>query len=261
MSIKNVLVIVSAAEEDNACLRMAFAIAEQHQAKVAALYVKPVVAVYSDGMGFDMTPSIIEAQQTYLDAAAKKAEDATKAQAAKEHCPIEWRCEEGDEQLVAASHAHYADLVLATPDTARDLMFVAGVPVIAVPAQAPSQSPKSILVAWNGSRESARAVRDAMDFLSAADQVTVAVIDPPAGSQIGEDIAALIASHGGKVDVREMLSGGQNIGSLLLKEAKANGVSMIVMGGYGHSRFREWVLGGVTDQILSDSGLPVMLSH
>ena len=100
-----------------------------------------------------------------------------------------------------------------------------------------------------------------MDFLSAADQVTVAVIDPPAGSQIGEDIAALIASHGGKVDVREMLSGGQNIGSLLLKEAKANGVSMIVMGGYGHSRFREWVLGGVTDQILSDSGLPVMLSH
>jgi hypothetical protein len=60
MSIKNVLVIVSAAEEDNACLRLAFAVAEQHQAKVAALYVKPVVAVYSDGMGFDMTPIWIQ---------------------------------------------------------------------------------------------------------------------------------------------------------------------------------------------------------
>ena len=78
---------------------------------------------------------------------------------------------------------------------------------------------------------------------------------------MGHDIAGLLAHHGANVSVREMLSDGDNIGDLLLEEAKANGCGLIVMGGYGHSRFREWVLGGVTDAILNEAGLPVLISH
>ena len=261
MSIKSILVVVSGAEEDNAALSLAFTLAQTHSAHVATLYVKPVVMVYSDGMGFDMTPSVIEAQQAYLQAAADKAESVTKAQAAKAGVTIEWRCEEGDELSVAASHARVSDLVLASPEVARDLMFEAGVPVLAVPQGASDQLAKRVLVAWNGSREAARAVRDSRVFLKSAEQVIVAVFDPPHGKGMGHDIAGLLAHHGANVSVREMLSDGDNIGDLLLEEAKANGCGLIVMGGYGHSRFREWVLGGVTDAILNEAGLPVLISH
>ena len=90
MSIKSILVVVSGAEETNPALALAFTLAQNYSAHIAALYVKPVVMVYSDGMGFDMTPSVIEAQQAYLQAAADKAESATKAQAAKAGQEIEW---------------------------------------------------------------------------------------------------------------------------------------------------------------------------
>jgi nucleotide-binding universal stress UspA family protein len=261
MPIKSILVVVSGAEESNPALALAFTLAQKYTARIAALYVKPVVMVYSDGMGFDMTPSVIEAQQAYLQSAADKAESVTKAQAAQAGYEIEWRCEEGDELNIAAAHARVSDIVLANPEVARDLMFEAGIPVLAVPHGASADLGKRVLVAWNGSRECARAVRDARDLLKKAEQVLVAVFDPPHGKGMGHDIAALLARHGANVSVREMLSDGDNIGNLLLQEAKANGCGLIVMGGYGHSRFREWVLGGVTDAILHDAQIPVLLSH
>jgi nucleotide-binding universal stress UspA family protein len=261
MPIKSILVVVSGAEESNPALALAFTLAQKYTARIAALYVKPVVMVYSDGMGFDMTPSVIEAQQAYLQSAADKAESVTKAQAAQAGYEIEWRCEEGDELNIAAAHARVSDIVLANPEVARDLMFEAGIPVLAVPHGASADLGKRVLVAWNGSRECARAVRDARDLLKKAEQVLVAVFDPPHGKGMGHDIAALLASQGANVSVREMLSDGDNIGNLLLQEAKANGCGLIVMGGYGHSRFREWVLGGVTDAILHDAQIPVLLSH
>ena len=261
MPIKSILVVVSGAEESNPALALAFTLAQKYTARIAALYVKPVVMVYSDGMGFDMTPSVIEAQQAYLQSAADKAESVTKAQAAQAGYEIEWRCEEGDELNIAAAQARVSDIVLANPEVARDLMFEAGIPVLAVPHGASADLGKRVLVAWNGSRECARAVRDARDLLKKAEQVLVAVFDPPHGKGMGHDIAALLASHGANVSVREMLSDGDNIGNLLLQEAKANGCGLIVMGGYGHSRFREWVLGGVTDAILHDAQIPVLLSH
>jgi len=196
MSIKSILVVVSGAEDTNPALALAFTLGRTYSAHIAALYVKPVVMVYSDGMGFDMTPSVIEAQQAYLQAAADKAESVTKAQAAKARVDIEWRCEEGDELSVASSHARVSDIVLASPDVARDLMFESGVPVLAVPHGASDQIAKRVLVAWNGSRESARAVRDAKSFLTSSEQVIVAVFDPPHGKGMGHDLAALLAHHG-----------------------------------------------------------------
>ncbi len=261
MPIKSILVVVAGAETTNPALALAFSLAQKHQAHIAALYVKPVVMVYSDGMGFDMTPSVIEAQQAYLQASAEKAESVTKAQAAKAGVEIEWRCEEGDELAVAAAHARVSDLVMTTPEVARDLMFEAGIPVLSVPQGASDQLAKRVLVAWNGSREAARAVRDARSMIKDSEQVIVAVFDPPHGKGMGHDLANLLARHGANVSVREMLSDGDNIGELLMEEAKANGCGLIVMGGYGHSRFREWILGGVTDAILNDSSLPILISH
>ena len=261
MSIKSIHVVVSGARGEAARLDAAVALAGAHGASVAALHVKPMVIIYSNGMGMEMTPALVEAQEQELEAAAKATEAMVKAHAERAKTPIEWRCEEGDQQAVAAIHARYADLVIASPDVARDLVFAAGVPVLAVPDGAKAKALKRVLVAWNGSREAARAVRDAADLLAAAKAVTVVVFDPTAGRSIGQDISRLLASHGIKVEVRELVSKDAAIGGLLLQEAKTGGVDLLVMGAYGHSRFREWVLGGATEEVLSDATLPVLLSH
>lgn len=261
MAIKNILVVVSGAASEAARLDAAFALADKHGAGVAALYVKPTAIVYSGGMGFEMTPALIEAQEREIEAAAKNAETAVKGHAERAKRTLEWRSEEGDQQTVAGIHARYADLVVAAPDVARDLVFTAGVPVLAVPDGAKAKAPKRILVAWNGSREAARAVRDAGDLLAAAEAVTVVVFDPTPGRSIGTDLSRLLASHGVKVEVRELVSKGGEIGGLLLDEAKTGGADLLVMGAYGHSRFREWVLGGATEEALADSAIPLLLSH
>ncbi|MSP49041.1 MAG: universal stress protein [Alphaproteobacteria bacterium] len=261
MPIKNLLVVVSGADGEETRLDTAVALAGKHGASVAALYVKPTAVIYSGGMGFEMSPALIEAQERDLEAAAKEAEAAVKAYAARSKTAIEWRCEEGDEVAVAAIHARYADLVVATPDLARDLVFAAGGPVLAVPDGVKANPPKRVLVAWNGGREAARALRDAADLLAAAGSATVVVIDPPPGKPIGQDIARFLAAHGIKTEVREMVSRGAGVGGLLLEEARTGGADLLVMGAYGHSRFREWVLGGATEEVLSDSKLPVLLSH
>lgn len=262
MAIKKLLVVVSGAANGTACLTAAFALAKQHEATVAALYVKPLpVTTYSSGMGFDMSPTFIEAQERELESAAKNTEQAVMALAEKHKTQIEWRCEQGDPLAIPAIHARYSDLVIASPDIARDLVFAAGVPVLTVPDGAKAGAFKHILVAWNGSREAARAVRDAADLLAAADLATVAVFDPAPGRPVGQDLSRLLASHGVRVEVREMVSKGAEIGGLLLNEAKAGGADLLVMGAYGHSRLREWVLGGATEEVLSDSTIPVLLSH
>jgi nucleotide-binding universal stress UspA family protein len=132
---------------------------------------------------------------------------------------------------------------------------------MAVPDGATPNGLKHVVVAWNGSREAARAVRDAIPLIEAVGTAEVMVIDPPNGQEIGADIARALSSHGIKVDVHERLSNDAEIGDLLLKEARVSGADLLVMGAYGHSRLREWVLGGATEEVLEKAKIPVLLSH
>ena len=260
MTIKTVLVVLSGVSGDETRLAAALLLGARFEAGIAALHVKPAPVILTGGMNGEVPASLIEAQQQQIDATAAAVEAAARSQAARVGAKIDWRCEEGDEVSVAGVHARYADLVVAAPDVARELVFVSASPVMAIPDGATPNGLKRAVIAWNGSQEAARAVRDALPLIEAVESAEVLVIDPPR-QEIGTDIARRLAAHGIKVDVRERLSGDADIGGLLLEEARVSGADFLVMGAYGHSRLREWVLGGATEEVLEAAKIPVLMSH
>ena len=142
-----------------------------------------------------------------------------------------------------------------------------GRPALVVPYIGAAPEPmRRILVAWNGSREAARAVHDALPFLLAAERTTVLIVDPQnlggeIGEQPGADLAAHLARHGVRVEVKTIPGGGLSAGDAILAQAADDSADLLVMGGYGHSRLRELVLGGATRHLLAQMTLPVLLSH
>ncbi len=259
MNIKTLLVVVSSVQEEGP-LSMAIALAKRHSAHLAALHVIPPPLVLYSGMGGDIPASVIEAQQEEAEKAAEAIRAKVEATAASTGTAIEWRCERGDEVANAAVHANYADLTVCTADVARDLVFAAATPVIAAPTSGKAQPPRRPLVAWNGSREAARAVHDALPLLEAAEAVDILVIDPSQDG-MGIDIARSLGRHGVKANVRERLARGADVGELLLEEVRTSGADLLVMGAYGHSRMREWVLGGATESVLDQDKVPALLAH
>lgn len=124
---------------------------------------------------------------------------------------------------------------------------------------------KRPLVAWDASMAAARAVADAIPFLKRADAVEVVVFNPEEqagafGDEPGADIALYLARHGIKVNVRHQTTG-MPVGEALLLLATELASDLIVLGGYGHARFREILLGGVTRTILESAIIPVLMSH
>jgi nucleotide-binding universal stress UspA family protein len=144
-------------------------------------------------------------------------------------------------------------------DTGRPALVVPYVGARALP-------PERILVAWDGSREAARAVHDALPLLHQAEEVVILIVDagklgPRFGPQPGAGILAHLERHGVAVRVKAVESGNAAIVGLILMQAAAEKADLLVMGGYGHSRLREMILGGVTRHMLERMSLPVLFAH
>jgi nucleotide-binding universal stress UspA family protein len=145
------------------------------------------------------------------------------------------------------------------------VLFNSGRPVIIVPyiQKAPLKLDR-VMVCWDGGRAAARAIGDAIPFLQRAGRIEVVMVTNERGKkdQIeGADIAAHLARHGLKVEVKRIPLGDVDVADMLLSHAADEGVDFIVMGGYGHSRLREFVLGGVTRNMLRTMTAPVLMSH
>jgi nucleotide-binding universal stress UspA family protein len=122
-----------------------------------------------------------------------------------------------------------------------------------------------VLLAWKPTRESARAIHDAIALFEPAD-IEVLVVDPEIGDfshgdEPGADIAAHLAEHGLRVNVTRRPSGTMSVATTILLHAAESGADLIVAGGYGHARMREWVLGGATRELLEGLDVPVLFSH
>lgn len=175
--------------------------------------------------------------------------------------------------------ARYCDLVvISQADTesrpsganrgfVEQVVLGAGKPVIVVPNTGHCvDMGKRVIFAWDGSREAARAATDAMPILAAADTVEVLVVNEKTRSGFkhgpvpGTDIALYLARQGVNVEVRNLQSD-IDIGDTLLSHAADFGADLIVMGSYGHSRLREWVMGGATRTLLNSMTVPVLMSH
>ncbi len=145
------------------------------------------------------------------------------------------------------------------------VLLESGHPVLVIP-YIQKQGPKldRIIACWDGSRAASRAITDAMPFLQKAKHVDIVMVSrkPEESDEIaGADLGQHLARHGLKIDLKRMVSPDTDVASVVLSYAADCSADMIVMGGYGHSRLREFVLGGVTRNILSAMTVPTLLSH
>ncbi|MCK8464917.1 universal stress protein [Aliiroseovarius sp. S1339] len=145
-------------------------------------------------------------------------------------------------------------------------LFDGNVPVLVMPDDATyPQSVGKVVVAWNESPEALRAVRQALPFLKQADSVSIAVIDPPQHgperSDPGGPLSQLLARHGVRAEVCVLAKTMPRIADILNRHARDQNADMIVMGAYGHSRFRESILGGATRHMLEVAEVPIVLAH
>jgi nucleotide-binding universal stress UspA family protein len=192
----------------------------------------------------------------------------------------EWRVEKGpriDPTEVVMDHSRAADLIVAgqtdpdwdtTPlqDVAERLAIGSGRPVLVVPyvGRYPEIG-RNVVIAWKASRESARAVFDALPILELAEQVQILEIQEGGGrgNALAADtsIAATLARHGIKPTVRTSVAGEIGIGDEILSRIADMGADLLVMGAYGHSRMRELVFGGATRHIVRHMTVPTLFSH
>ncbi len=153
----------------------------------------------------------------------------------------------------------------ATGSIVEAALFGSGRPVLIVPyIQKGGLKLDHVTVCWDGSRTSARAVGDALPFLARAAAIEVVVVGHQqikSDEMPGMDIGRHLARHGLKIEVNRMKAQGISVSNVILSRAAETSTSLIVMGGYGHSRMRELILGGTTRDILAEMTIPVLMSH
>ena len=122
---------------------------------------------------------------------------------------------------------------------------------------------KTVMLCWNGTREAARAATGALPILKQADKVIILLIDPrnDGDEQPGASIARWLGRHGVKAVVQRDTAAESSVGGVILSRAADQDADLIVMGLYGHSRMREWVLGGASRTLLASMTVPLLVAH
>ncbi len=172
----------------------------------------------------------------------------------------------------AAREARYRDIAVlpwsqaqaATADLAQAVVFGAGRPAILVPAGAVPPAFGHVAVAWDGSQAAARALGDALPLLASGARVEVLTLGndkPSATGDLAGRLAAALSARGLRAEVADLRRDGRTVGVALQEAAGAAGAGLLVMGGFGHSRLREFILGGATAGVMADLRLPVLMSH
>lgn len=231
--------------------------------------------LYQDA-GMALAGTVIDAELDSLYKQAEAALDGFEQEARKTGlASIERRLLTDDPGGGLALQARYADLVVVsqadradpvartTADLPEYVMLNSGRPVLLVPHGRRIETGwKRIVVAWDAGLEATRAITGALPLLQRAEQVTLVVLNPNwrHGEQPGADMGLYLARHGVRCVV-ESRDTEEDDGIALLEMAEEASADCLVLGGYGHARFRELLLGGVTDTVLRRMTLPVLMAH
>ena len=142
-------------------------------------------------------------------------------------------------------------------------LFEGGHAVCAIPpGQRPKADSRNVLIAWQDTREAARAIAAALPFLLRAKTTRILTVDAHAGrAEAAMDVAAHLDRHGIGVEIHAVKSGEGGVAGVLIGEAHKMAADLIVMGAYGHSRLREYFLGGATRDMLKPSDIPILMAH
>jgi nucleotide-binding universal stress UspA family protein len=276
---KDLMVQLDGTNEDEVRLAHAESIAARFQAHLTGLCSNPIPEY---GLAFAGAPSFVAADtviqleeqvRTEADLLLSRLKD----RFARIGVPNEVRNIvelASDVAKLATSEARWADLFVASAPYRNSSSFVgnrifeavlfgAGHCIYVVPPKGKVRRDlRNVIVAWQDTRESARGVAEALPFLRASTHTRIVTVD--AEGDRGEaaiDIAGHLDRHGVNVEITAVEAGEKTVAEVLIDEAHKMSADLIVMGAYGHSRFREWILGGATREMLETSNVPVLIAH
>jgi nucleotide-binding universal stress UspA family protein len=287
MALKDLLVYVDQSQHVSERLRLAADLARRHHSRLTALYVRELspaqlheqsVAELGQGSAEAITRTNRSIRQS-IDESVGRLRSALEDLEREHGLEVEWRCLDGVAATLVPQHARFADLCILSQDTSavatatgytfsEQLLFVTGRPVVFVPAQGSFDTlGRHILVAWNSSRASTRAVNDALPLIERAEKVTLLAVNPAEfaeryGALPPEQMVEHLRRHGASVEgiwLNNIPTGA--IADAVLAEAHKLGADLIVAGAFGHPRLWEKMLGGVTRDLLARMNLPVLMSY
>ncbi|MDU8911832.1 universal stress protein [Aestuariicoccus sp. MJ-SS9] len=279
MAYNSILTVLTDADLADATLTQAKALASAHDAHLDVLCLgvdRTQTGYYYAGA------NAMVLQETLQRAGNEASELAERARKQLTGTALRWAVEEGVAQLAdiarhVASRARFSDLVCLPMPYGKDhgvelepvtegALFDGHVPVMIWPDGYPAMTPpKRIALAWNESPEAMRAARAALPLLCAAEVVHIVVIDPPrhgpTRSDPGGMMAQFLARHGVHADIDVLSKTMPRVSDVLVRHVSDMSADLVVMGAYGHSRFREAILGGATRNMLEVSPVPVFMTH
>jgi nucleotide-binding universal stress UspA family protein len=269
-------ILVGLDDSDGMAERAAFALAlaGQWQARLIGLLANPfpfMPTSLGEGAAYG-GPEIMEAQEQANAARTRRIRAAFEALPVPEGVSRHFIVDEGAPGDSVSAHARTADLTIVgqshgegfeaiAMEHAEQIVVGAGGPVLVLPRGLPPAADfaRRWLVAWDGGKEAARALAFALPFLQEAESVVLVA----AGEEYhasAEAAAARLAGHGVQVLLEKLAEPEGSVGELLLTVAETKGCTALVMGAYGHSRFRELIMGGATITIVRDARIPVLFS-
>lgn len=278
MAFHDILVQLDRTAHSEARLKVAALLAARHGAGLIGLRIEAHPHVPQALRG-GIRPAALEAQAQALAADTARIEAGFRARATELGLPMEWWSEQCETEwaiarvVERARHASLTVLGQAAHDGEEEvpggellhqMLLAGGRPVLVVPETEPAtEAPgRRVAVAWNGTRESARALSDAMPVLALAEAVQIIAVGEPAeGYDSLTEIGRHLARHEISAQCRQMRAADHDVGATILATAAEFNADMVVMGGYGHSRMREVVLGGATRHVLRHALLPILMSH
>jgi nucleotide-binding universal stress UspA family protein len=279
MSYKTILMHCNDQRRLPRLLAPTLAFADKFQSHVIGLSVVPPISVITTGV-IGGPPIVFDAHcERYRQDNSAMRRQFKEATAAGSFS-AEWRdAEAGSFPVVEVvlEHSRTADLVVASQtdrewpasewlDVADLVAVGSGRPVLIIPNTSRlGRVGTRVLVAWNGSREAARAVFDALPVLKQAEATQVVWIGPHIDGEpeqaLGQDICETLLRHGVRCDKIKRPTPQDEAGGALLAQAETFAADLLVMGCYGHSRLREFVFGGATRHVLRNMNVPVLMSH
>ncbi len=279
MTYKTILTYIPAPDRVEPILDVALPMARRHGAHLIGLHVMPQPHMYW-AVAAEMSAVVLDAQKEFFDGLASRTARAFEQRTKNEDVVCEWRHANSAGRPVAdaiAAHATATDLVIVgnvgpnddwatQADLPARVIIQCGRPVLVLPhAGTKDDIGGFVTIAWDGHREAARAAFDALPVLREAEEVRLFCLEyddtsPRYGFTPADEIAVTLSRHGVATTAQRQLSS-TPAGEALLSYAGEHGSDLLVMGCYGHARFREFVFGGATRHVLKHATIPLLMSH